>query len=128
MISIVILAAGSGSRIGETKQVLPLGAKPILQHVIDTATDAKVDEILAQVASAAQADFFGVLLGKDPQEAARQMTNLPETMLAILPGEESGKRVPKVVKLAVPKPARHEVGELPVKPAGFDEIADDNRV
>jgi molybdenum cofactor cytidylyltransferase len=46
MISIVILAAGSGSRIGETKQVLPLGAKPVLQHVIDAATDAKVDEIL----------------------------------------------------------------------------------
>ena len=37
------------------------------------------------------------------------MTNLPETMLAILPGEENGKRVPKVVKLPVPKPARHEV-------------------
>jgi molybdenum cofactor cytidylyltransferase len=46
MISIVILAAGSGSRIGETKQVLPLGSKPVLQHVIDAATDAKVDEIL----------------------------------------------------------------------------------
>ena len=37
------------------------------------------------------------------------MTNLPETMRAVLPGEESGKRIPKLVKLPVPKPGPHDV-------------------
>lgn len=37
------------------------------------------------------------------------MTNLPETMRAILPGEDGGKRVPKLVNLPVPKPGSHDV-------------------
>lgn len=37
------------------------------------------------------------------------MTNLPETMRAILPGEEGGKRVPQLVNLPIPKPGPHDV-------------------
>ncbi|MBI1210513.1 MAG: zinc-binding dehydrogenase [Alphaproteobacteria bacterium] len=37
------------------------------------------------------------------------MTNLPETMRAVVPAEEGGKRIPKIVKLPVPKPGPKEV-------------------
>ncbi len=37
------------------------------------------------------------------------MTKLPETMRAVFPAEDGGKRVAKIVKLAVPQPGAHEV-------------------
>ena len=47
----VIPAAGLGTRMAPAtralpKVMLPLGGKPVVQHVIDAAGDAKVDEIL----------------------------------------------------------------------------------
>ncbi len=49
MISGVILAAGSSSRMSGTKQLLPLNGKPVLQHVIDAAFQAALDEILVVI-------------------------------------------------------------------------------
>ena len=37
------------------------------------------------------------------------MTSIPETMRAVVPVEENGQRVAKVIQLPVPKPGRHEV-------------------
>ena len=37
------------------------------------------------------------------------MTTLPDTMNAVMPAEMDGKRVPKVVRLPVPKPGPHEI-------------------
>lgn len=41
----VILAAGESKRLGRIKQLLPLGGKPLLQHVIDTAESAGFSRI-----------------------------------------------------------------------------------
>ena len=49
MISGVILAAGSSSRMSSTKQLLPFHGKPILQHVIDAAFQSALDEILVVI-------------------------------------------------------------------------------
>ena len=46
MIAAVILAAGSGTRFGSTKQLAEIGGKPMLQHVIDAAGSSVVDEIV----------------------------------------------------------------------------------
>jgi molybdenum cofactor cytidylyltransferase len=40
----VILAAGSASRFGAVKVLAPLRGKPLLQHVLDAATDAGLAE------------------------------------------------------------------------------------
>lgn len=46
MISAVILAAGRAERMGEPKLFLPLGEKPVLQWVLESALDSDVDEVI----------------------------------------------------------------------------------
>jgi molybdenum cofactor cytidylyltransferase len=46
VIAAVILAAGSGSRFGSTKQLADIRGRPMLQHVVDAAASAAVDEIV----------------------------------------------------------------------------------
>ena len=46
MISGVVLAAGTGSRFGGTKQIVVVEGKPLAQHAIDTLSQAGVDEIV----------------------------------------------------------------------------------
>jgi molybdenum cofactor cytidylyltransferase len=46
VISAVVLAAGSSTRMGRPKLLLPLAGKPIVQHVVDTALGAPVDEVV----------------------------------------------------------------------------------
>lgn len=45
-VSGIILAAGESSRLGQTKQLLELDGKILLQHVVDSATRAGLDEIV----------------------------------------------------------------------------------
>ncbi len=45
-VSALILAAGRGSRMGRTKQLLPLEGRPVLAHVIAAARGARVDEVV----------------------------------------------------------------------------------
>jgi molybdenum cofactor cytidylyltransferase len=46
VIAAVVLAAGSSTRMGRPKLLLPLAGKPILQHVVDTALTADVGEVV----------------------------------------------------------------------------------
>lgn len=46
MVTGVILAAGQGRRMGEPKQLLPLGGKPMVWHVAATACLAGFDEVI----------------------------------------------------------------------------------
>ena len=46
MISGVVLAAGTGSRFGGTKQVVQVGGKPLVVHAIDALLEAGVGEVL----------------------------------------------------------------------------------
>ena len=46
MISAVILAAGRAERMGEPKLFLPLGGKPVLQWVLESALASDLDEII----------------------------------------------------------------------------------
>jgi len=69
VISGVILAAGTGSRFGGTKQLIHLGGKPLVQHVIDASVAAGLDEIV-------------VVLGHDA-ERVRGGIRLPGTARAV---------------------------------------------
>ena len=42
----IILAAGASTRMGQPKQLLPLGGRPLLQHVIDEAASSCLDELI----------------------------------------------------------------------------------
>ena len=46
MISGVVLAAGTGSRFGATKQIVAVDGKPLAQHAIDALDAAGVDEVI----------------------------------------------------------------------------------
>ena len=46
MISALVLAAGEGTRFGGTKQVEVVRGKPLVQHAVDAAAGAGVDEIV----------------------------------------------------------------------------------
>lgn len=54
----ILLAAGRSSRLGRPKQLLPLGGKPLLQHVVDAANASSLDEVVA-------------VLGEHAEEIAR---------------------------------------------------------
>ena len=62
MISGVVLAAGSSSRMQQTKPLMPVGEKPMLQHVVDVAFQAALDEILVIVGHDADRVRDGVKL------------------------------------------------------------------
>ena len=49
MLSAVVLAAGAGTRFGGTKQLHPVGGKPLVQHAVDAAVGAGLDEVVVVV-------------------------------------------------------------------------------
>lgn len=46
VISGIVLAGGTSSRLGQPKQLLDLGGRPLLQHAVDTAAAAGLDEVI----------------------------------------------------------------------------------
>jgi molybdenum cofactor cytidylyltransferase len=53
-VSAIILAAGSSTRMGEAKQLLPLGSSTILAQTIANVRDAEVHEIVLVLGSSAE--------------------------------------------------------------------------
>ncbi len=45
-ISIILLAAGSSSRMGKSKQLLDINGEPLLLHAIKTALDTKASDVI----------------------------------------------------------------------------------
>ncbi len=65
MISGVILAAGTGSRFGSTKQLAIVDGKPLAQHAIDALVDAGVDELVVVTGHDAVRVASGLTLPSD---------------------------------------------------------------
>jgi len=55
MISGIVLAAGTGSRFGGTKQLVEVGGTPLVVHAIDALREAGVDEQIVVVGHDAEA-------------------------------------------------------------------------
>ena len=49
MIAGVVLAAGTSSRLGRPKQLLDLGGKPVLRHVVDAALASSLDQVIVVI-------------------------------------------------------------------------------
>ena len=65
MISGIVLAAGSGTRFGGTKQLAHVGGKPLAQHAIDALASAGVGEVV--VVTGHDADAVEAALRLPPQ-------------------------------------------------------------
>jgi molybdenum cofactor cytidylyltransferase len=50
----IILAAGASTRLGRPKQLLPLGDRCVLQHVVDAAVASCLDEIIVVLGHCAE--------------------------------------------------------------------------
>jgi molybdenum cofactor cytidylyltransferase len=70
VISGLILAAGTSSRLGRSKQLLELHGRPLLQFVIDAAAEAGLDEVV-------------VVLGHEAERVSRALTLPPGTRVAV---------------------------------------------
>jgi molybdenum cofactor cytidylyltransferase len=107
MISVVILAAGTSSRLGRPKQLLDLGGRSVLQRVLDAALAAGVDEVVVVLGH--EADRIGATLSRSDRVRIAvnldylegQSTSLREGLLAasnsseaavILLGDQPGVR------------------------------------
>jgi molybdenum cofactor cytidylyltransferase len=71
VISGVVLAAGTGSRFGATKQLVPVDGKPLAQHAVDALIHAGVDELVLVTGH----DAVRVAAGLDLPPAARVIYN-----------------------------------------------------
>src|SRR6478735_338900 len=81
MISIVILAAGTSTRLGRPKQLLDLGGEPLLRHTLRNALASRVGEVVLVLGN--QADSISEAVGNlgqrtviNPDFAAGQSTSL----------------------------------------------------
>jgi molybdenum cofactor cytidylyltransferase len=46
MISAIVLAAGQATRFGQCKQLVLLGGKPLLEHVLESVRQSRVDDVV----------------------------------------------------------------------------------
>jgi molybdenum cofactor cytidylyltransferase len=60
VIAAIVLAAGTGSRFGGTKQLTTLDGRPLVQHAVDAARAAGIDEVVLVVGHEANKVTEGV--------------------------------------------------------------------
>lgn len=77
VVSAVVLAAGTSSRLGRPKQLLDLDGRPLLQHVIDAVAAASVAEII-------------VVLGYQAERIAAALELPPNARIVVNDDYQSG--------------------------------------
>lgn len=97
LVSGVILAAGTSSRMGRPKLLLPVGSRPLLQYALDAAADSTLDEIVLVVGDAAR-ELIGavrlpsrlpVRIAVNDDPAAGQSRSLQVGLRAVDPAAEA---------------------------------------
>ncbi|MDE3112059.1 MAG: nucleotidyltransferase family protein [Chloroflexota bacterium] len=87
-VAAVVLAAGASSRFGGHKLLAPLDGLPLLQHVLDAANGAAVDEVVVVLGHAADEVRASVRLGRarvvvNADHALGQSTSLRAGIAAV---------------------------------------------
>ena len=134
MLSGIILAAGSSSRMGKPKQLLALAGKPLLQHAIDAATASCLDEVIVvlgdraeEIESALRLSLDGKvrivvneLYAKGQSTSLRlglRSANADSSAAAVLLGDQPFVTVELIDQIA----AAFEAGDSPItRPVYFD--------
>ena len=114
MIAIVILAAGAARRMGRSKQLLPLGDKPIVWHTAAAACRAGLGAVIT-------------VIGSEAEQVSAALTDLPMTIVHN-PLWETGQSSSVRTGLAAVDPATEAVIFLPadqplVTPGLLQELA-----
>ena len=86
MITGIVLAAGISSRFGRTKQLLELEGKPLVQHAVDAAAAAGLDEVV-------------VVLGHDAGRVGASLHLPPSGRTVLNPSYEAGQSTSLVAGL-----------------------------
>jgi molybdenum cofactor cytidylyltransferase len=112
MISGIVLAAGTGSRFGGTKQLAEVDGKSLVRHAIDALRRAEVGElivVLGHDANAVRAAIpDGVIVVENPAYRDGQATSLAAALHAVDDASEAA-----VILLAdQPEVTADDVGEL----------------
>ncbi len=90
MITAIVLAAGSSSRMGRTKQLIVVDGKPLVQHAIDAA--AAADETI-------------LVLGRDAGRVAAAASLTPASMIVLNPDHAAGLSTSLAAGLAEADPS-----------------------
>ena len=88
MISAIVLAAGQATRFGRLKQLVTLGEKPLLQHVLDNLAQSKIDEVIVVLGAHADEIREQIQFGKaravlNPDYANGMSTSIQAGLRAI---------------------------------------------
>jgi molybdenum cofactor cytidylyltransferase len=93
MISGIVLAAGTGSRFGGTKQLVQIDGKPLVEHAVDALRAAAIDELIVVVghdADAVRAALpVDVVVVKNPNYRDGQATSLAAALHAVSEASEA---------------------------------------
>jgi len=95
VISGLILAAGSSARLGRPKQLLDLGGKPVLEHVVDAALASALDEVVvvlghrAEEIRSAVPEDERVRVVENPEHERGQSTSLAAGLRSLGPESEA---------------------------------------
>lgn len=112
MISGIVLAAGTGSRFGGTKQLVNVDGKPLVRHAIDALREADVDELIVVLGHDADAVRKAIPNGTtvvdNPDYRDGQATSLAAAFHAVSDASEAA-----VILLAdQPGVTADDIGEL----------------
>ena len=88
MISAVILAAGEAVRFGQCKQLMPLGGKTLLEHVLDSVGGSQVDDVVVVLGANAdeirrRIDFGSARVVINPDYANGMSTSIQAGLRAV---------------------------------------------
>lgn len=95
MLSAIILAAGESKRMGEAKQLMPLGKSTLLEQAIDNLLNSSVDETI-------------VVLGHKAEEITTKIANKP-VKVVINPDYQQGMSTSIVAGLIMVDPRSQAV-------------------
>lgn len=95
MLSAIILAAGESKRMGEAKQLMPLGKSTLLEQAIDNLLNSSVDETI-------------VVLGHKAEEITTKIANKP-VKVVINPDYQQGMSTSIVAGLIMVDPRSRAV-------------------
>jgi molybdenum cofactor cytidylyltransferase len=92
VIAAVVLAAGTGSRFGGTKQLATYGGRPLVRHAVDAARGAGIEEVVVVVghdADSVAAAAGEVRVVSNPRYAEGLSTSLAAGLCALGPEVDS---------------------------------------
>jgi molybdenum cofactor cytidylyltransferase len=94
MISAIVLAAGESKRMGKTKQLLDVGGKPLLQHILEGIHQTQVDEVILVLGHEAEQiqkkiTTFGAKVVLNPDYRQGMITSIRQGLQALDPRSEA---------------------------------------